>query len=44
LLPCPEFPDTFWSFKHVLEFIRQYAALAAPGLSPEMPPWAEHQP
>jgi len=25
LLICPEFPDTFWSFKHALKFIRKRA-------------------
>jgi hypothetical protein len=24
LLIYPEFPDTFWSFKHALEFVRKY--------------------
>jgi radical SAM superfamily enzyme YgiQ (UPF0313 family) len=32
LLLYPEFPDTFWSFKHVLKFIRKRAAL--PPLGP----------
>jgi hypothetical protein len=27
LLLYPEFPDTFWSFKHALKFIRKKAAL-----------------
>ena len=31
LLVYPEFPDTFWSFKHALKFIRKKAALAAAG-------------
>ena len=31
LLIYPEFPDTFWSFKHALKFIRKSAALAAAG-------------
>ena len=32
LLLYPEFPDTFWSFKHVLKFIRKRAALPPLGL------------
>ena len=32
LLIYPEFPDTFWSFKHALKFIRKKAALAPLGL------------
>lgn len=32
LLLYPEFPDTFWSFKHVLKFIRKQAALPPLGL------------
>jgi hypothetical protein len=27
LLIYPEFPDTFWSFKHALSFIRKKASL-----------------
>ena len=27
LLIYPEFPDTFWSFKHALEFVRKKASL-----------------
>ena len=27
LLIYPEFPDTFWSFKHALEFVGKPAAL-----------------
>ncbi|MBI4122574.1 MAG: DUF4070 domain-containing protein [Parcubacteria group bacterium] len=32
LLLYPEFPDTFWSFKHVLRFIRRKASLPPLGL------------
>ena len=32
LLLYPEFPDTFWSFKHVLKFIHKRAALPPLGL------------
>lgn len=32
LLLYPEFPDTFWSFKHALKFIRKLAALPPLGL------------
>ena len=32
LLICPSFPDTFWSFKHALEFIRKRSALPPLGL------------
>jgi len=32
LLLYPEFPDTFWSFKHALKFIRKRAALPPLGL------------
>ncbi len=32
LLLYPEFPDTFWSFKHALKFIRKKAALPPLGL------------
>jgi radical SAM superfamily enzyme YgiQ (UPF0313 family) len=32
LLIYPEFPDTFWSFKHALKFIRKKAALPPLGL------------
>ena len=32
LLIYPEFPDTFWSFKHALKFIRRRAALPPLGL------------
>jgi len=32
LLVYPEFPDTFWSFKHALEFVRKRAALPPLGL------------
>ncbi len=28
----PEFPDTFWSFKHALEFIGKRAVLQPLGL------------
>ena len=31
LLIYPEFPDTFWSFKHALKFIRKQAALPPQG-------------
>ena len=30
LLLYPEFPDTFWSFKHALRFVRKKASCAAP--------------
>jgi len=45
LLLYPEFPDTFWSFKHALKFIRKRASLPPLGLLtvaamlPE--PWAK---
>jgi hypothetical protein len=32
LLVYPEFPDTFWSFKHALRFIRKKAASPPLGL------------
>jgi len=32
LLIYPEFPDTFWSFKHALQFIRKQASLPPLGL------------
>ena len=32
LLLYPEFPDTFWSFKHALKFIRKRASLPPLGL------------
>lgn len=32
LLIYPEFPDTFWSFKHALEFVRKRSALPPLGL------------
>jgi len=32
LLIYPEFPDTFWSFRHALEFVRRRAALPPLGL------------
>jgi hypothetical protein len=32
LLIDPEFPDTFWSFKHALKFIRKKASLPPLGL------------
>ncbi|NIM99032.1 MAG: B12-binding domain-containing radical SAM protein, partial [candidate division Zixibacteria bacterium] len=32
LLIYPEFPDTFWSFKHALKFIRKKAAYPPLGL------------
>ncbi|GMQ81548.1 MAG: B12-binding domain-containing radical SAM protein [Rhodothermia bacterium] len=32
LLIYPEFPDTFWSFKHALKFIRKKAAMPPLGL------------
>lgn len=32
LMVYPEFPDTFWSFKHALKFIRKKAALPPLGL------------
>src|SRR5512140_1430437 len=32
LLVYPEFPDTFWSFKHALKFIRRSASLPPLGL------------
>jgi len=45
LLVYPEFPDTFWSFKHALKFIRKQAALPPLGLltvAAMLPPgWAK---
>ena len=32
LLLYPEFPDTFWSFKHALKFIRKRASFPPLGL------------
>ncbi|MFH1008451.1 MAG: B12-binding domain-containing radical SAM protein, partial [Candidatus Latescibacterota bacterium] len=32
LLLYPEFPDTFWSFKHALKFVRKKAASPPLGL------------
>ncbi len=32
LLVYPEFPDTFWSFKHALQFVRKRSALPPLGL------------
>jgi hypothetical protein len=32
LLLYPEFPDTFWSFKHALKFIYKKASLPPLGL------------
>ena len=32
LLLYPEFPDTFWSYKHALKFIRKQASLPPLGL------------
>jgi len=32
LLIYPEFPDTFWSFKHALKFIRKKSAYPPLGL------------
>ena len=32
LLIYPKFPDTFWSFKHALKFIRKKAAYPPLGL------------
>lgn len=32
LLIYPEFPDTFWSFKHALQFVRKKAAMPPLGL------------
>jgi len=32
LLICPEFPDTFWSFRHAISFTRRKAALPPLGL------------
>lgn len=32
LLLYPEFPDTFWSFKHALKFVRKKASLPPLGL------------
>src|SRR5512143_461240 len=32
LLIYPEFPDTFWSFKHALKFVRKQASLPPLGL------------
>ena len=33
LLIYPEFPDTFWSFKHALKFIHKKASLPPLGLN-----------
>ena len=33
LLVYPEFPDTFWSFRHAMNFIGKRAFAAAPGSS-----------
>jgi radical SAM superfamily enzyme YgiQ (UPF0313 family) len=45
LLLYPEFPDTFWSFKHALKFIRKRASLPPLGLltvAAMLPPeWAK---
>lgn len=45
LLLYPKFPDTFWSFKHVLKFIRKKASLPPRGLltvAAMLPaPWAK---
>jgi radical SAM superfamily enzyme YgiQ (UPF0313 family) len=45
LLLYPEFPDTFWSFKHALKFIRKKASLPPLGLltvAAMLPqPWAK---
>jgi len=32
LLVYPEFPDTFWSFKHALKFVHKRASLPPLGL------------
>jgi radical SAM superfamily enzyme YgiQ (UPF0313 family) len=32
LLVCPEFPDTFWSFKYALKFVRKRSSLPPLGL------------
>ena len=32
LLVYPEYPDTFWSFKHVLKFIKRKSAFPPLGL------------
>jgi hypothetical protein len=32
LLVYPEFPDTFWSFKHALKFVRKKAGATPLGL------------
>src|SRR5512141_2108978 len=32
LLVYPEFPDTFWSFKHALKFVRKQASMPPLGL------------
>jgi hypothetical protein len=46
LLLYAEFPDTFWSFKHALKFIRRKAALPPLGLltvAAMLPEdWAKH--
>ena len=46
LLIYPEFPDTFWSFKHALKFIRKKATSPPLGLltiASMLPPeWAKH--
>lgn len=33
LLVYPEFPDTFWSFKHALKFIRKKSWLPTFGIT-----------
>src|SRR3989338_3712726 len=46
LLIYPEFPDTFWSFKHALKFIRKKASFPRLGLltvASMLPPeWSMH--
>src|SRR3990172_3863591 len=46
LLIYPEFPDTFWSFKHALKFIRKKASFPSLGLltvASMLPPeWSMH--
>ncbi len=40
----PEFPDTFWSFKHALKFIRKKTSLPPLGLLTAMPHGDEPHP
>jgi hypothetical protein len=47
LLIYPEFPDTFWSFKHALKFVHKKAAMPPLGLltvAAKTPGGPEHYP